>query len=78
MDSPSHGQAGSRPAGRVGFARSFLVSAVSMGVALAVFVAAVDPYGLRAAPGHPPGPIMDATQRLSYPQIARGGPFDAA
>ena len=78
MDSPSHGQAGSRPAGWVGFARSFLVSAVSMGVALAVFVAAVDPYGLRAAPGHPPGPIMDANQRLSYPQIARGGPFDAA
>lgn len=49
-----------------------------MGVALVGFVAAVDPYGLRAAPGHPPGPIMDANQRLSYPQIARGGPFDAA
>ena len=43
-----------------------------------VFVAAIDPYGLRAAPGRPPGPIMDANQRLSYPQIARGGPFDAA
>ena len=42
------------------------------------FVAAIDPYGLRAAPGRPPGPIMDANQRLSYPQIARGGPFDAA
>ncbi|XYD11716.1 hypothetical protein R1A27_22555 [Methylobacterium sp. NMS12] len=49
-----------------------------MGIALVGFVAAVDPYGLRAAPGHPPGPIMDANQRLSYPQIARGGPFDAA
>jgi hypothetical protein len=49
-----------------------------MGLALIGFVAAVDPYGLRAAPGHPPGPIMDANQRLSYPQIARGGPFDAA
>uniref|UniRef100_UPI003F881BCA hypothetical protein n=1 Tax=Methylobacterium sp. NMS12 TaxID=3079766 RepID=UPI003F881BCA len=78
MDSPSHSQAGRRPAGWVGFARSFLVSAAGMGIALVGFVAAVDPYGLRAAPGHPPGPIMDANQRLSYPQIARGGPFDAA
>ncbi|MGU3417623.1 hypothetical protein [Methylobacterium sp. D54C] len=78
MDSPSHSRAGQRPAGWAGFARSFLVSAACMGLALIGFVAAVDPYGLRAAPGHPPGPIMDANQRLSYPQIARGGPFDAA
>ncbi|MWV22922.1 hypothetical protein FVE89_13105 [Methylobacterium sp. 2A] len=49
-----------------------------IGIAIIAFVALLDPYGLRAAPGHPPGPIMDANQRLSYPQIARGGAFDAA
>ncbi|MEE7503040.1 hypothetical protein ACLBXO_08485 [Methylobacterium sp. C33D] len=78
MTSPSHSRAGRRPAGWAAFARSFLLSAAGMGVAVVGLVAAVDPYGLRAAPGHPPGPIMDANQRLSYPQIARGGPFDAA
>ena len=61
-----------------GFARSFVVCAVLAGVVALIFVAAIDPYGLRAAPGRPPGPIMDANQRLSYPQIARGGAFDSA
>lgn len=49
-----------------------------LGLGTIAFVALLDPYGLRAAPGRPPGPIMDSSQRLSYPQIARGGPFDAA
>ncbi|WP_267354795.1 MULTISPECIES: hypothetical protein [unclassified Methylobacterium] len=60
------------------FTRDFLAGTILVGAAALVFVAAMDPYGLRAAPGHPPGPIMDTNQRLSYPQIARGGPFDAA
>jgi hypothetical protein len=60
------------------FARSLLAGAALIGFAVVAFVAVLDPYGLRAAPGRPPGPIMDANQRLSYPQIARGGPFDAA
>ncbi len=61
-----------------GFARSLIAATAFIGIAVVAFVALMDPYGLRAAPGHPPGPIMDANQRLSYPQIARGGRFDAA
>lgn len=61
-----------------GFARSLITAAALIGIVVVAFVALLDPYGLRAAPGHPPGPIMDANQRLSYPQIARGGSFDAA
>jgi hypothetical protein len=60
------------------YARDFALSAVAIGAAAIAFVALLDPYGLRAAPGHPPGPIMDTNQRLSYPQIARAGAFDAA
>lgn len=41
-------------------------------------VVAIDPYGLRAAPGKPALPIMDLNQRFMYPQLARGGRFDAA
>ena len=61
-----------------GFARTVIAVAAFLGVSVIASVAMLDPYGLRAAPGHPPGPIMDANQRLAYPQIARGGPFDAA
>jgi len=61
-----------------GFARSLVGAAALLGLSIIVFVALLDPYGLRAAPGRPPGPIMDANQRLSYPQITRGGAFDAA
>ena len=60
------------------FSRDAICAAFAVGLALVAFVAAVDPYGLRAAPGHPPGPIVDTNQRLSYPAIARGGDFDAA
>ena len=60
------------------FARAALGAAALLGLGAVAFVALLDPYGLRAAPGRPPGPIMDSNQRLSYPQIARGGPFDAA
>lgn len=66
------------PAAWKHFARSLIAAAALIGLTVIAFVALLDPYGLRAAPGHPPGPIMDANQRLSYPQIARGGPFDAA
>ena len=67
-----------QPAAWAGFTRVFLIGAASLGLAIVAAVAILDPYGLRAAPSHPPGPIMDTNQRLSYPQIARGGAFDAA
>lgn len=60
------------------FTRDLLLAAAALGLGAVAFVALLDPYGLRAAPGRPPGPIMDSNQRLSYPQIARGGAFDAA
>lgn len=60
------------------FVRWTLIAVLLAGSALVAFIAAADPYGLRAAPGHPPGPIVDTNQRLSYPAIARGGDFDAA
>ncbi len=76
-DRPSH-EAITAEAAWLGFTRSLIAAALVIGIAVTAFVALLDPYGLRAAPGHPPGPIMDANQRLSYPQIARGGSFDAA
>ena len=60
------------------FARDTVVAVIALGLAAIGFVALADPYGLRAAPGHPPGPIVDTAQRWSYPQVARGGAFDAA
>ena len=60
------------------FSRLFLIGAAFVGLAAIIATALLDPYGLRVGPGHPPGPIMDTNQRLSYPQIARGGDFDAA
>lgn len=60
------------------FCRDALGATLLAGLAIVAFIAAADPYGVRAAPGHPPGPIVDTNQRLSYPAIARGGDFDAA
>ncbi|WP_449411030.1 hypothetical protein [Methylobacterium komagatae] len=60
------------------FARDCLIATCLAGLVIVGFIALADPYGLRAAPGHPPGPIVDTNQRLSYPAIARGGDFDAA
>ena len=60
------------------FSRDALGATLLAGLAIVAFIAAADPYGLRAAPGHPPGPIVDTNQRLSYPALARGGDFDAA
>ncbi|MFE1601950.1 hypothetical protein [Methylobacterium sp. ID0610] len=60
------------------FAWIVLGTAVAAGLAVFAFVAAMDPYGLRAAPGRAPGPIMDLNQRYMYPQIVRGGSYDAA
>ncbi|WP_430912420.1 hypothetical protein [Methylobacterium sp. sgz302541] len=61
-----------------GFVAGFLLAALLLGAAAIAVVAVLDPYGLRAAPGRAPGPLMDANQRFLYPQIARGGAFDAA
>lgn len=73
MNSPA-----SSPAEWFCFVRDAVVTGVAAAVAIIAFIAVADPYGLRAAPGHPPGPIVDTNQRLSYPAVARGGAFDAA
>ncbi|MFB0489754.1 hypothetical protein ABIE45_002340 [Methylobacterium sp. OAE515] len=78
LGTPARDPAAARLADWSGFARTLVGCAALLGVAVVVLIAMLDPYGLRAAPGRPPGPIMDANQRLSYPQIARGGRFDAA
>jgi hypothetical protein len=60
------------------FASAFGIAGVALTVALYIFILAMDPYGLRASPAHPPGPIMDLNQRFMYPQIIRGGAYDSA
>lgn len=60
------------------FSAAFAAAGLGLGLAALGFVASMDPYGLRAGPGRPPGPIMDRNQRFMYPQIARGGAYDAA
>ncbi len=55
------------------------VAAGAGAFALLLAIAAIaDPYGLRAAPGRPPGPIMDSNQRFVYPQIVRSRVYDSA
>jgi hypothetical protein len=60
------------------FVVSFGTAAFGLAMVLWAFVVWVDPYGLRAAPGKAAVPIMDVNQRFMYPQLARGGRFDAA
>ncbi|MEH3116753.1 MAG: hypothetical protein PGN25_03900 [Methylorubrum populi] len=69
--------AGSPPEWRR-FALLFLGVAILAGVAGIGFVAALDPYGLRAGPGRGQAPLMDGNQRFMYPQVARSGAYDAA
>lgn len=71
---------GSIPAGPAwtGFVAAFAAAALALGLLAVGFVAALDPFGLRAGPGRAPGPIMDTNQRFMYPQIARSGRYDAA
>ncbi|GJD45952.1 hypothetical protein AFCDBAGC_3831 [Methylobacterium cerastii] len=59
------------------FALAFALAGLGFGLAAIGFVAAMDPYGLRASPGRP-GAIMDRNQRFMYPRIARAGGYDAA
>ncbi|WP_409566139.1 hypothetical protein [Methylobacterium sp. J-059] len=59
------------------FAGTFALAGLGAGLAAIGFVAAMDPYGLRARPGRP-GAIMDRNQRFMYPRIARAGGYDAA
>ncbi len=61
-----------------GFATAFCGAALALGLSAVALVAVLDPFGLRAAPGREPGPIMDRNQRFVYPQLARSGAFDAA
>lgn len=60
------------------FVSVFAVGAVAVAATLWLLVVWLDPYGLRAAPGRQATPIMDLNQRFMYPQLARGGRFDAA
>jgi hypothetical protein len=60
------------------FARSFALAGLLAATAAVGFIAAADPYGLRAAPGRTPGPLMDLNQRYMYPQVVRSGAYDAA
>jgi hypothetical protein len=60
------------------FSLSFVAAAMGLMGLLCAFVVALDPYGVRAAPGREPTPIMDLNQRFMYPQIVRSGRFDAA
>lgn len=60
------------------FGLAFAGTGALLGLAAIGFVAVLDPYGLRAAPGRAPGPIMDSNQRFMYPQVVRSGAFDAA
>ncbi|HJE22277.1 MAG TPA: hypothetical protein K8W01_01270 [Methylorubrum populi] len=69
--------AGSPPEWRR-FALLFLAVAALAGLACIGFVAALDPYGVRAAPGRAQGPLMDGNQRFMYPQVARSGAYDGA
>lgn len=60
------------------FAATFVGAGIGLGLAAIGFIALMDPYGLRAAPGRAPGPLMDSNQRFAYPQIVRSGAYDAA
>jgi hypothetical protein len=60
------------------FALSFAVAAFALAAFLYAGILALDPYGLRTAPGAAAGPIMDLNQRFMYPQIVRSGRFDSA
>lgn len=60
------------------FALRFAGVAAAAAALAAGFIALADPYGLRAAPGRPPGPLMDLNQRWMYPQVVRSGAYDAA
>lgn len=68
---------GSRGAWRR-FVATFVAVTLGLGLAAVAFVAAMDPYGLRAAPGRPPGPLMDSNQRFMYPQVVRSRAYDSA
>ncbi|GJD37456.1 hypothetical protein FMGBMHLM_4388 [Methylobacterium aerolatum] len=72
MEQPSQSHSWTR------FVRDVLVTGLGLGLAVIAFVALADPYGLRAAPGYPPGPLVDTDQRWSYPQVARSGVFTSA
>lgn len=60
-----------------GFCRLFAATCLGLGLGAVGFMAVCDPYGLRAAPGRAPGPLMDSNQRFLYPQIVRGGRYDS-
>ncbi|AWN51963.1 hypothetical protein [Methylobacterium sp. 17Sr1-1] len=74
-DTASHAD----PAARWRLFTGLLLGAAGLaGLLVLAFVAALDPYGLRAGPGRAPGPIMDLNQRFMYPQVVRSGVYDAA
>ena len=60
------------------FVRLFAAALIGLVALLYAFTFALDPFGIRARPGHPPAPLMDINQRYMYPQLIRSGLFDGA
>jgi hypothetical protein len=60
------------------FSLTFAATVLLVTLALYAFIWILDPYGVRASPSRAPSPIMDLNQRFMYPQIVRGGRYDAA
>ena len=60
------------------FAEGFAVTALGLTAFLLAFIWWMDPFGIRAAPGRMPSPLMDLNQRFMYPQLIRGGRYDSA
>ncbi|HEY8383604.1 MAG TPA: hypothetical protein VIL09_15765 [Microvirga sp.] len=61
-----------------GFSGRIALTALGLAGLLYAFVLVADPYGVRAAPGRDPRPLMDLNQRYMYPQVVRSGRFDGA
>lgn len=60
------------------FAIAFGAAGLLVGALLLAVPILFDPYGLRAGPGRPQGPLMDLNQRYMYPQVVRSHAYDSA
>lgn len=72
------GEAASTAAHWRGWTRRFIGAGLLVALLLWAFIAALDPFGLRVAPGRAAQPLMDINQRFMYPQLVRSGAFDSA
>lgn len=60
------------------FLTTFCISLLLAGSAVAAFLFATDPYGVRVGANDAPRPIVDINQRFMYPQLARNNLYNAA